>query len=113
MRKVGMVVVAAMLSSPAFAADRTGYTAIAAGNLSQAERTLSAERAIFPRRPEVLLNLAAIYACTNRAAQARALYDDVLAAAPVALEVADGDTMSSHDVAQRGLSRLGELLAAR
>ena len=113
MRSCGMFVVAAMLASPALAADRTGYTAIAAGDLSQAERTLSAERAIFPRRPEVLLNLAAVYARTNRTAQARALYDDVLTAAPVALEVADGGTMSSHDVAQRGLSRLSETLAAR
>ncbi|WP_375271749.1 tetratricopeptide repeat protein [Sphingomonas sp.] len=113
MRTCGMFVLAAMIASPALAADRTGYEAIAAGNLSKAERTLSAERAIFPRRPEVLLNLAAIYARTNRTAQARALYDDVLAAAPVALEVADGCTLSSHDVAQRGLSRLGETLAAR
>lgn len=113
MRTGGMLVLAAMIASPALAADRIGYEAIAAGDLSRAERALSAERAIFPRRPEVLLNLAAIYARTNRAAQARALYDDVLTAAPVALDVADGYTLSSHDVAQRGLSRLGQTLAVR
>lgn len=113
MRVCSLLAVAGLLATPALAKDRSGYTAIAAGNLSQAEATLSAERAIYPRRPEVLLNLAAVYARTNRNAQARALYDDVLAAQPVALELADGGTMSSHDVAQRGLSRLGETLAAR
>lgn len=113
MRACSMLVLASLIASPALARDRSGYTAIAAGNLSQAEATLSAERAIYPRRPEVLLNLAAVYARTGRAAQARALYGDVLDTQPVALELADGGTVSSHDVAQRGLSRLGETIAAR
>lgn len=113
MRACSMLVLAGLIATPAIGKDRSGYTAIAAGNLSQAEATLSAERAIYPRRPEVLLNLAAVYARTNRAVQARALYNDVLAVRPVSLELSDGGTVSSHAVAERGLSRLGETLAAR
>lgn len=113
MRGLSLLVMAGLAASPAFAKDRTGYTAIAAGNLSQAEATLSAERAIFPRRPEVLLNLAAVYARTDRVAQARALYDDVLASEPVSLDLANGGTTSSHDVAQRGLARLSTTIASR
>lgn len=113
MRASSVLIIAAVVATPALAKDRSGYTAIAAGNLSQAEATLSAERAIFPRRPEVLLNLAAVYARTDRAAQARALYDDVLASEPVALDLANGGTVSSHEIAQRGLSRLNTTVAAR
>ena len=113
MRGWSIVVVAVVAASPALARDRTAYTAIAGGDLHSAEATLSAERAIFPRRPEVLLNLAAVYARTDRAAQARQLYDDVLTSEPVALQLADGRTTSSHDIAERGLLRLASTMAAR
>ncbi|WP_019517013.1 tetratricopeptide repeat protein [Sphingomonas sp. Mn802worker] len=113
MRTGLLLLVATLSATPALAKDRTGYTAIAAGNLAQAETTLDAERAIFPRRPEVLLNLAAVYARTTRTARARALYDDVLRSAPVSLNLADGGTTSSHEVAERGLARLGTAIAAR
>lgn len=112
MMVIGAVAVCAM-AVPAMAKDRLGYTSIAAGSLSEAETTLNAERAIFPERPELMLNLAAIYARTDRTAQARSLYDGVLSRDAVALELANGNSLSSHDVALRGLSLLNGAMAAR
>ncbi len=107
------VLVAALSVMPASAKDRVGYQAIAAGSLTQAERTIEAERTIFPERPELMLNLAAIYARTGRDAQARALYGDVLGADPVAMDLADGSVQSSHTLAQKGLARLTTTMATR
>jgi thioredoxin-like negative regulator of GroEL len=107
------VAVLGLLAVPAAAKDRTGYTAIAAGSLAEAETTLNAERAIFPQRPELMLNLAAVYARTNRQAQARALYADVLSRDDVAMELGDGSTVSAHALAKTGLSRIGATMAAR
>lgn len=106
-------VVALALGGQALAKDRVGYTAIATGSLAEAEQRLMAERNIFPDRPELMLNLAAVYARTGRLAQARALYGDVLERTPVAMDMADGSVESSHDLAHRGLSRLGSTMAAR
>lgn len=103
----------AVIAMPAVAKDRVGYQAIAAGSLSQAERTLAAERAIYPERPELMLNLAAVYAKTGRLAQARALYGDVLQQQPVSMDLADGSVETSHQLAQRGLLRLSSTMAAR
>ena len=104
---------AVMVAVPAAAQERTGYTAITAGDLASAEATLERERAIFPQRPELMLNLAAVYARTDRAAQARALYSDVLQSEAVDLELGDGRSVSSHAVARNGLSRLDTAFAAR
>lgn len=103
----------ALAAIPAAAKDRVGYQAIAAGSLGQAERTIAAERAIFPDRPELMLNLAAVYARTGRDAQARALYGDVLARDAVAMDLADGTVQSSHELAQKGLARLTTVMATR
>lgn len=100
---LGAIMVAA---TPAVAGDRNGYQAIAAGDLARAERTLVAERRIFPSRPELMLNLAAVYARTGRAAQAATLYQEALAADSILLDLPDGTTVASHAVAQRGLARL-------
>ncbi|MGK6323589.1 tetratricopeptide repeat protein [Sphingomonas sp. DT-51] len=108
---VGMALM--MVAGPAAARDRVGYQAISAGSLAKAEQTINAERAIFPERPELKLNLAAVYARTGRAAQARALYGEVLGDAPVAMDLPDGSILSSHLLAQRGLARLGATIASR
>ena len=100
-------------ATSAFAADRTGYTAIAAGNMSVAEQRIVEERRIFPDRPELMLNLAVAYARIGRAADARTLYDDVLQRPAVAMDMPDGAVVSSHDVATRGLSRLQTRIATR
>jgi Flp pilus assembly protein TadD len=109
---VGLVLAAAV-AVPAAAKDRSGYQQIATGSLSGAEQTLNAERAIFPNKPELLLNLAVVYSRTGREAQARAMYNQVLDREAVALDLADGSTASSHDIALRGLSRLGASVASR
>jgi Flp pilus assembly protein TadD len=115
MRMVVLAVAATMIAGAgsAVAQERTGYQAIAAGDLATAEATIARERAIFPQRPELMLNLAAIYARTGRVAEARALYADVLQRDGVDLELGDGSAVSSHLIAKRGLARLDTAFAAR
>jgi hypothetical protein len=102
-------------ATAAVAGERTATDAIVARNWSAAERTLVAERRIFPERPELMLNLAAVYIGTDRTDAARALYRQVLARPAVAMDMPSGAVVSSHDVARRGLDRLGavKVLAAR
>ncbi|WP_343518268.1 tetratricopeptide repeat protein [Sphingomonas sp.] len=83
--------------------DPYAKVAIQNGDYELAERKLLAEQKIFPAKPEVLLNLAAIYARTGRHAEARAIYNRVLELDPVAMDVADGQVAASHLVANRGL----------
>ena len=102
-----LVLVASALPIAAAAQERTGYTQIATGNYVQAEQTLTAERRIFPQKPELMLNLAAVYQRTDRATEARALYAAVLAQANVLMDVSAERTAWSHDLAQTGLRRIG------
>lgn len=106
------ILAAATLASPALASDRTGYRAISAGDYRTAEQTLVAERRIFPHRPELMINLATVYARTGRAAEAVALYRAALDADDVELAMPDGAVASSRMVAQRGLERLGGVALA-
>ncbi|MDR6125710.1 tetratricopeptide repeat protein [Sphingomonas sp. SORGH_AS_0438] len=108
MSSIGLALVAA----PAMAAERTGYMAIAAGNLKKAEATLSTARQTGNATPEVLLNLAAVYQQTGRTAEARSLYAAVLDSPDVQMDLASGATAGSHQVAQRGLNRLTPLAIA-
>ena len=113
MRKVLMsLLVLGIAAGPVMAAERTGYMAIAAGNLKKAEATLSAARQSGDATPEVLLNLAAVYQQTGRAAEARSLYAMVLGAPEVQRDLASGVTAGSHQVAQRGLNRLTPMAIA-
>lgn len=82
------------------------HAAIQRGDYDRAERKLLAEQKIFPGKPEVLLNLAAIYAKTGRHNEARALYNRVMALETVQLDVVDGQVAGSHLVADRGLRLL-------
>lgn len=111
-----LVMASAWLAAPAEAGQtinaeaalsRTGYHAIAAGDLAAATRELEAQRRIFPARPELMLNLAAVYAHTGRIAEARELYDRVLRRPAVAMDMPDGSILPSHVVAARGAARLG------
>ncbi|KQM63503.1 hypothetical protein ASE75_13135 [Sphingomonas sp. Leaf17] len=105
---------ALVATTPALAGERTGFTAIASGDLAKAERMLTAERRIYPQRPELMLNLAAVYAKTNRSAEARALYTAVLDRPAVAMDLPNGMVLSSHAVASTGLNRLpGAQMATR
>lgn len=104
--------VAAAFAMPAHANDRTGFQSIVAGDYAAAEQTLVAERRIFPSRPELMINLATVYAHTGRIGQAAALYRAAMEAEEVDLAMPNGDTTSSRVVAQRGLDRLGSVTIA-
>lgn len=80
------------------------YAAIERGDYRAAERHLAALRHAHPDRPEVLLNLAAVYLRTDRTDAAVSLYRDVLAQRPVLMDLPSGATRSSHDIARTGLS---------
>lgn len=97
---------ALFLTAPVRAGDQTAYQRIAAGDYARAERVLLAERRDAPNRPEILLNLAAVYRQTGRAADARALYADVLRQPAKELDMLSGRTVSSHDVATTALASL-------
>lgn len=109
---VTMVMAAA---EPLQANDYTGYKAIAARNYAEAERRLINERRVFPNRPELMLNLAAVYLKTGRDEQARALYAEVLDRPAVAMDMPSGKVASSHAVAGTALASLnnGTAIAAR
>ena len=110
---VAAVVGVLTLGGAAQASERTAYAAIASGDLAKAEQTLNAERRIFPDRPDLMLNLAAIYAQTGRADAARDLYRSVQASSPILMRMPSGATVSSHAVAERGLEKLTPTFASR
>jgi Flp pilus assembly protein TadD len=118
MKEKGMrrMIIASLLvglsAAPVMAADRTGFQAITAGDYSAAEQTLVAERRIFPRRPELMINLAAVYARTGRSSEAASLYRAALQADDVEMAMPNGAVASSRAVAQRGLDRLGGVTLA-
>lgn len=116
---LSLAVVTIALASPAGAksgtstdAVRSAHHAIAAGDFTSAERLLTTERRIFPNRPEVLLNLAAVFAQTGRGEMANALYARVLAHEDVVMDLSADRTASAHAIAQRGLRRLAPVQTA-
>ncbi len=119
MRKAVLFVLATLgaatpaLATPSATVDRTGYTAIASGDLALAERRIVAERRIFPQRPELMLNLASVYQRTGRMSEARALYAAVLERPAVAMDLPSGVVMSSHDLATRALGEPSRQIATR
>lgn len=112
MRTLLFLGLAAGLAAPVMASDRTGYQAIAVGDYQKAEETLLVERRIFPRRPELMINLATVYARTGRVAEAAALYRTAMQVEPVEMVLPDGVLASSHEVAQRGVNSLGRTALA-
>lgn len=91
---------------PAQAQERVAAREIVAGSYDKAEARLVTELRARPNQPELLLNLAAVYAQTGRSAQARAIYDQVLAQDEVLMDLASQRTSSSHAIARTGLQRL-------
>jgi hypothetical protein len=83
----------------------TGYRAIAAGDLVRAERDLTRDPSL-SRRPELMLNLAALYLRSGRPAEATALYRAVLDRRAVDMDMPSGAVRSSHSIAQAGLALL-------
>lgn len=114
MRMIAVLALGLAAATPAFAAERTGFQAIAAGNFPMAERQINAALRAAPDRPELMLNLAAVYLQTGRSTDARRLYAAVLDQPAVAMDMPSGAVVSSHDVATRGLQRVpNESFASR
>lgn len=107
------VAVAACAMGPAAASERTGFAAIKAGDWQAAERMLLSQRDRFADRPELALNLAAIYVATGRKAAALSLYRQVQAEPEIAMDMADGRVVGSHAIASKGIDRLTPAVAQR
>ena len=110
-----LVVLGAMaLPATAFAQDHTGYRQIATGDYARAERSLASQLEAYPERPELMLNLAAVYRHTDRQQQARAAYEAVLAQPNVLMDLSGEKTAWSHNLARAGLGKLaGVQLSSR
>lgn len=108
--RIGLVLLAAaplVAALPAQAQESAvAATQISQGDLAAAESALLAELRIHPGRPELLLNLAAVYAKTGRTGEARGLYTKVLSKDDVLMDLSVDRTAGSHMLAQRGLRRL-------
>lgn len=109
---------AALASSAALAdpgsASAYGATAINAGQLAAAERILQPESFSDAADPARLVNIATVYARTQRYAEARAALTRVQALPAEQLELSDGASYSSHVIAKAMLGRIaGEQLSAK
>jgi DNA-binding SARP family transcriptional activator len=94
---------------PVQAQEAAVSTQIAQGAYTQAESKLLADLRIHPDRPELLLNLAAVYAKTGRTSDARSLYTRVLEQDDVLMDLSAERTAGSHAIAERGLQRLNAI----
>lgn len=101
-------------STAALAADdqNNGFRQIMAGDTAGAEAMLTRQHRLFPEDPSLSLNLAAIYARTNRADAARSLYRQVLDGPDEELDMANDRTQSAHAVAKMGMKRLDTTLVS-
>ncbi|MET3723315.1 tetratricopeptide repeat protein [Sphingomonas trueperi] len=96
------------LASPVLAQD-TNLAAreIMTGSYASAEQKLLNQMR-FDQRPELQLNLAAIYYATGRVDEARALYRDVLQKDDVLMTVTTDRVAGSHAIAETGLRYLSQ-----
>ncbi len=106
------LIVTGLMAMPAYAQtttieDHSGYSQIMSGDFAAAEKMVKKQRNEFPDDADLMLNLAVIYAQTGRINQARSLYNEVLDHADQSLVLAQNRTASAHDIARRGLQRLG------
>ena len=108
--RIGLVILAApplVAALPVQAQDSAvASTQIVQGDYSAAEARLLSELRTTPDRPELLLNLAAVYSKTGRTSEARSLYTRVLSSDDVLMDLSAERTAGSHLIAQRGLRRL-------
>ncbi|NJC33071.1 Tfp pilus assembly protein PilF [Sphingomonas jejuensis] len=101
---VAAAVMAGGLGAPAMAQSHYGAQALLAGRDDLARTIIQARLAAEPNEPSALLNAALLAQRSGRHAESRAFYAQVLGGENVALDVADGRTMMSHDIARRGLA---------
>lgn len=94
--------------------DPVASAAIFDGNFSKAEAQLNSRLRLDPDQPELLLNLAAVYAQTGRTSQARALYLLVLQQRDFEMDLSADRVSTSHAIANKGLQHIRALqLSAR
>jgi Flp pilus assembly protein TadD len=91
-----------------------GYVALVAGNPGLAEVQIETSRGVAVDDPARLLNLGAVHMQTGRIETARHLFEAVRDhRREIMVETANGEAISSRDVARRALSRLNTNLASR
>ena len=117
MRNISVILAAAALVATGTASAQTigfnGADEIARGDYAGAERMIAKTRTLFPRYPELMLNLAVVYRHTGRAAEARSLYQEVLREPDEVMDLrANRSEASSHRVAQAGLLSLDQRIAS-
>ncbi|NNC47005.1 MAG: hypothetical protein HKO13_01040 [Sphingomonas sp.] len=114
MNMIFSLAAAVLLANPSIGVDpkgygtdqnENGYNAIEAGDLEAAEMAIMASGR---EDAAAKLNLAYIYAKTDRQAEAGALLRDVLSEDAVDLEAMSGNVHSSHAVAATLMQRLGD-----
>jgi len=118
MSKIELVLGAVALLAPASAmawpqaviADPYGARSIVHDDVGSLQPRLAAAVAKGDRKPEVLLNLGAIYARQNNPSAARAMFQMVLDQPNMDMATLKG-TAWSHDLARRGLARVGQMAA--
>ena len=89
-----------------------GAEYLARGDATGAERVIMAQQRLFPHDADLLLNLAAVYARTGRQAEARRMYQAVIAQPDEELDLAGRRTATAHLIAAEGLRRLPVSVAA-
>jgi Flp pilus assembly protein TadD len=89
-----------------------GYSSILNSNYSAAEREIRAAQAS-PADPARAINLGIVLAKTGHREEAAAQFQRVLTQDDVQFVVANGSTVSSHEVAQRALAALENGVLAR
>ena len=82
-----------------------GYNAILEANYDVSEREINASQADNHDAAK-LINLGIVYGLTNRSAEAEKLFRQVVQNEDVTILVANGDTVSAHEVASKALARL-------
>ncbi|MGB3721718.1 MAG: tetratricopeptide repeat protein [Pacificimonas sp.] len=90
---------AAQAQEIGYAEDALAYSAMMDGNWERAERQLAASADELSADPARLLNLAQVYAATGRDADARAIYQQVLAGEDMTLVLSDDRKVSAHMIA--------------
>ena len=105
------LVVAAVGGAPAQAGvvgDEAVRESITRGDFATAEGALVPRLREGEATPELLLNLAAVYALTDRPEAAQALYRWVLSERDALMDLSrrEGDTKTAHEIARDGLQRL-------
>jgi Flp pilus assembly protein TadD len=97
-----------------YARGSLGYDAIVSGDFRTAEAQIENARDIDAADPARLINLGYIHMRTGRIQTAQRLFEAARdARRPVMLVLANGEVMSSRDIAERALDRISPSLANR